>query len=52
MEFCDASNLPPVEIQLLPGASPMRIPPHHMYPEDEQILEKEVKEMLEKGLVE
>jgi len=47
-----ASNLPPVEIELLPGASPMRVPSHHMSAEDEQILEEEVKEMLDKGIVE
>jgi hypothetical protein len=39
-----ASDLPPVEIELLPGASPMRLPPHHMSAEDEQILEEEVRD--------
>jgi hypothetical protein len=46
------SNLSPVEIELLPGASSMTVPRHHMYAQDEQILEEKVKEMQDKGIVE
>jgi hypothetical protein len=47
-----ASKLPPNEIELLPGATPVKVPPHHMSAEDEQVLEDEVKEMLDKGIME
>jgi hypothetical protein len=41
-----------VEIELLPGASPMRVPHHSMSPGDDQLLEKEFKEMLNKAIFE
>jgi hypothetical protein len=44
--------MPTVEIEQLPGASPMRVLPHHMSAEDGHILEEEVKEMLDKRIVE
>ena len=45
-------KLAPIEIELLPGATPVKVPPHHMSTEDEQVLEDEVKQMLDKGIVE
>jgi hypothetical protein len=41
-----------MEIELSPGASPIRILPHNLSAKDEQVLEEEVQEMLDKGTVE
>jgi hypothetical protein len=46
------SKLPPVKIELLPDARPVKVPPHHMSPEDEQMIEEEIREMAAKGLLE
>jgi hypothetical protein len=46
------SKLPPVKIELLPDARPVKVPPHHMSPEDEQMIEEEIGEMAAKGLLE
>jgi len=50
MEFCIEPAT--VQIELLPRASAMRFPPRYMSSEDEQILEEEVKESLDNGIVE
>ena len=42
------SKLPPLKIELLPDARPVKVPPHHMSPEDEQV----IGDMAAKGLLE
>jgi hypothetical protein len=38
------SKLPAVKIELIPGARPVKVPPHLMSSEDEQIIEEEIGE--------
>jgi len=46
------SKLPPVKIELLPDARPVKVPPHHRSLEDEQMIEEVIGEMAAKGLLE
>jgi hypothetical protein len=44
-KYFPLSKLPPVNIELLPDARPVKVPPHHMSPEDEPMIEEEIGEM-------
>jgi len=46
------STLPPVHFDVIPGAKPTRIPPHHRSQEEEQMIEEEVQRFIKKGWVE
>ena len=35
------SKLPPVKIELLPDARPVKVPPYHMSPKDEQMIRRD-----------
>jgi hypothetical protein len=45
------SKLPPVKIELLPDARPVKVLPHHKSPENEQMFEEEIGEMAAKALL-
>jgi len=51
-KYFPLSKLHPVKIKLLPNARPVKVPPHHMSPKDEQMIEEKIGEMAAKGLLE
>ena len=50
-KYYPLSKLPPVRIELLPEARPVKVPPHKMAPDDEQMVEDEIAEMAAKGIL-
>jgi len=51
-KYFPLSKLPPLKIKVLPDARSVKVPPYHMSPEDEQMIEEEIGEMGAKGLLE
>jgi len=51
-KYFPLSKIFPVKIELLPDGRPVKVPAHHMSPEDEQMIEEEIGEMAAKGLLE
>ena len=41
-----------MKMELLPDARPVKVPPHHLSAEDEQMIEEELGEMAANGFVE